>query len=167
MIPVIGYDASYARSAFRAKVKFEGFSSAVTLFYSVLEVAAKSVQAESDNRWIIANKAKVIPPFDKDAPVELMVIVPAGNDQYEQFLSAIALFEEFVAASLGASVDTTLRTIEADGPKCEKCGAQADWLCRTQFSGDAHFCDQHAKEDPHFEAPYFLWFRHESADAIT
>lgn len=167
MIPMIGFDASYARNAFRAKVNFEGSSSYSMLFYSVLEGAAKSVQAESDNRWIVANKAKVIPPFDKDAPVELMVIVPAGNDQYEQFLSAIALFEEFAAERLGAPVDTTLRTIEEDGPKCEKCGKKAHWLCRTQTSGDAHFCDQHAKEDPHFEAPYFLWFRHEPADAIT
>ena len=120
------------------------------LFYSVLEGAAKSVQAKSDNRWIVANKAKVIPPFDKDAPVELMVIVPAGNDQYEQFLSAISLFEEFAAERLGAPVDISLRTIEEDGPKCEMCGKKPSWVRRTQFAGNHYFCSTHAEAEEDF-----------------
>ena len=165
MIPLIGYDASYQWRAFKSKIDPDGLPRQA--LESSLEHAIGAVQAKSDRRWNIVIKTGFI-PFDRSEPIELMVIVPAGNDQYDQFLAAVKMFEDcMTGAPFSDPLDTTLRTIEADGPKCEKCGANADWLCRTQFSGDAHFCDQHAKEDPHFEAPYFLWFRHESADAIT
>ena len=115
---MIGYDVSYERKAFRTKIDSEGIH--ITALELLLERVAKFVQEQSDGHWIISNKV-VVMPSDRTKPVELTVIVPAGTDQYEQYLAAVGLFESRVAAWLtDYPFDTTLRTIEEDSLECGK-----------------------------------------------
>lgn len=146
--PMIGYDVSYERKAFRTKIDSEGIH--ITALELLLERVAKFVQEQSDGRWIISNKV-VVMPSDRTKPVELTVIVPAGTDQYEQYLAAVGLFESRVAAWLtDYPFDTSLRTIETNGPKCQMCSNKAEWVRRTQFSGNHLFCKLHAEAEEDF-----------------
>ena len=148
MIPMIGYDVSYGRMAFRTKIDDEGIS--IRSLELLLERAIKSVQEQSDGRWIISNKA-IVMSSDRTKPVELTVIVPAGSGQYQQMLAAVKAFEDRVAVWLtDYPFDTTLRTIEEDGPKCEICGKKPSWVRRTQFAGNHYFCATHAEEESDF-----------------
>jgi len=46
--------------------------------------------------------------------IEMLVVVPAGVDQYQQFLDAIDSFENAMTARLGGSFNPALRALEAD-----------------------------------------------------
>lgn len=161
MIQAVGFDLSYQRTAFKTNIDPEGIHP--WPLEGLLMGAMAHVRGSSRGRWFIVNRHEYF-SFKEGATLELIVFVPAGRDQYEQMLAAVDMFEtEIRRVSSAHPIDPTLRTLEVKGPRCEKCGEKAEWLCRTQTSGDAHFCDQHAKEDPHFGASYFLWFQLESA----
>ena len=163
--PMIGYDVSYERKAFRTKIDSEGIH--ITALELLLERVAKFVQEQSDGHWIISNKV-VVMPSDRTKPVELTVIVPAGTDQYEQYLAAVGLFESRVATWLtDYPFDTTLRTIEENRPTCVVCGKSATQL-REEVRDDGlsdptHFCEQHTHRlsDREFvgSKPAYSWLR--------
>jgi len=157
MIPLIGYDVSYQRNAFTTRIDPDGVPSRP--LESLFERAARSVQANSDGRWIIIHKDEVI-SSNSDSTIELMVLVPTGIRQREQVLTAVAQFEEIITANTGIILDETLRSIEDDGPKCQICGKKPGWVRHTQFSGDHYFCAQHAKNEEDFgdsDPSYFVW----------
>lgn len=163
MLPMIGYDVSYGRMAFRTKIDDEGIST--RSLEVLLERAVKFVQEQSDGRWIISNKA-IVMSSDRTKPVELTVIVPAGSDQYQQMLAAVKAFEDRVAVWLtDYPFDTTLRTIEDDGVKCEICGKKSTWaraIRILRFLDSAHFCNDHAKNQKDFHhsgSSDFFWRR--------
>lgn len=152
---MIGCNVSYREGAFRTPGSWEGNYSSPTCQQrkDVLEWARGSVLDKGDGQWMIVEKRL---GYHMDA--ELMVIVPAGDGQREQLYAAIAHFEEVMAARLGAPVDTTLRSIEDDGPKCDTCGKKPDWVRKIRvprFLDDAHFCSIHAREqkDFHYSGP--------------
>lgn len=148
---MIAYDVSYGRRAFRTKIDSEGIP--VDILELLLERVIKSVQEQSDGRWIISNKA-VVTSSDRTKPVELTVVVPAGSDQYEQYLAAVRLFEDRVAIWLtDYPFDTSLRTIESGEAKCVVCGEKADWVRSIRvpgLSGDTPFCTIHAQKQQDF-----------------
>lgn len=161
--PVMKYDVSYGRKAFKTKIDTEGLPAEPLQL--LLERAARFVQAESDGHWIISNKAAVIPD-DKKKPVELTVIVPAGNNHYQQMLAAVKAFEDRVETWLiDQPVDTEFRTIEDDSPKCEICGKKSTWaraIRILRFLDSAHFCSDHAKDQKDFHhsgSSDFFWRR--------
>jgi hypothetical protein len=45
-------------------------------------------------------------------------------------------------------------------PRCMECRKLARWVRVTQFSGNHHFCDEHAKKEANFgkeDPSYFFW----------
>ncbi len=162
MRPMISFKVSDRRNAFRTKINPEGLPSGP--LESLLEQAARFVQTQSGGRWIINRKAEFV-ASSKDTPVELSVIVPAGNDQYTQYLEAVKLFEAYVVATfpLVQPIDTTLSIIESDGPKCAICHTEPKWVRAIRvpgFSCSTHFCAVHApeQEDFRYSGPStFFW----------
>lgn len=153
MIPMIGYDVSYRRDAFRTKNRRRTLETVE--IEALLKNASSFVQRKSNGRWLVVNKSHYV-PSDDEATIEFMVIVPQGSDQREQMLAAIQHFEESVATHwLTGPVDTNLRTIEGNGPKCEECGGEPIWVRRTQLAGDHYFCNPHALQQSDFGDP--IW----------
>lgn len=165
MIPLIGYDASYQRQAFKSQIDPDGLPRMA--LESSIKQAARIVHSKSEGRWLVTIKAGFV-PFDMDEPVELMVIVPAGTDQYDQYLAAVKEFEDCITGyPFMDPMDSSLRTLEEDWPSCSDCSERAEWLCRTQTGVTTFFCAQHATKSPHFDEPGFGWFQYEAADTLT
>ena len=149
MFQAVGYDLYYRRVAFES-----GRYGTPTYpeLKAAFEQAQVSVLAKGDGRWMISNNRGDLLNNDKRV-IGLMVIVPAGDDQYEQYLAVVDHFEEVMAACLGVPIDTTFSTIESGGPKCEICGAEPKWVRAIRvpgFSCSTHFCAVHAQEQEDF-----------------
>jgi hypothetical protein len=150
MIPMIGYDLSYQRRAFTSKIDPDGLPRMA--LESSVKHAARMVYSRSERRWLITIKAGFV-PFDMNEPVELMVIVPAGSNQYEQYLAAVKEFEDCIAESPGANpISPALRTIEEGSPKCEDCESRTiAWIRTTPNAGnERYFCNEHAERQSDF-----------------
>ena len=168
MIPLIGYNLSYQRKAFKSRIDPDGLLRMA--LESSLNRAARFVYSNSEGHWLIALKSGFV-PFDKDEPIELTVIVPAGSNHYGQYLAAIKEFENCMTETgypLMNPMDTSLRTIEDNGPKCEipACNKKPSWVRSTQFSGSHYFCAEHAQKEEDFgesDPSYFFWRQLESA----
>jgi len=155
MIPMVGYDASYQRRAFKSQVDPDGLPRMA--LESSIRQAARIVYSKSEGRWLITIKAGFV-PFDVNEPVELMVIVPAGSDQYDQYLAAVKEFEDCMTGyPVMDPMDTSLRTLEEYGAKCMHCDKKPKWFYSTSMTGKFFFCDQHAQEDPDFRGRYYAW----------
>lgn len=145
---MIGYSVSYRHDAFRTSVEPEGIRRRQV--EDTIEGLAQSLRHVSRGRWIVVPENGFL-SNEADAPIDLVVYVPAGGDQYEQMLTAVNQLEEgFNSFLLTEPIDTSLRTIETNGPKCQMCSNKAEWVRRTQFSGDHLFCKLHAEAEEDF-----------------
>lgn len=143
----VRYDVSYRRKAFGTKPNPEGLP--LEPLEYILDRAASVIHGDSGDRWAIVRKDERV-PFADEAVVRLAVYVPAGINQYGQLREALRQFEEHIALyPFALPVDITLRTIEADGPKCESEGCESrtvDWVRTTPYAGnERYFCDEHAQ----------------------
>ena len=151
MFQALGFEVSYRKGAFRTKGAWNDSYTIPTpeQLKDALDWAKRSVSHEGNGQWIITEQ-----PLGLHMDAELMVLVPAGNDRHTQLLAAVAYFEKVMAAQLGAPIDTTLRSIEDDRPKCEVCGQKPTWA-RTirvlKFLDKDHFCSSHAAEQKDFQ----------------
>lgn len=142
------YDLSYQRRAFKPKIDPYGLPR-MTL-ESSLKHAARIVYSKSEGRWLITLKAGSL-PFNMNEPVELTVIVPAGSDQYEQYLAAVKEFENCITGyPFSDPMDTSLRTIEGHSLLCVMCGETPKWRYPSSDGIDDYFCDLHVRMDPRF-----------------
>lgn len=155
---MIGHSVSYRHDAFRTSVERDGIRR--DKLEEVLEGLAQGIRRLSHGRWIITPQNGFL-SNEADASIDLVVLVPAGGDQYEQMIAAVNQLEQgFENLLLTLPIDPTLRTFEVNGPKCQICNNKAEWVRRTQFAGDHLFCKLHAEAEEDFgdsHPSYFYW----------
>lgn len=147
----VRYDVSYQRKAFGTKPNREGLP--LEPLEYILDRAASVVHGDSGTRWAIVRKDERV-PFADEAMVRLAVYVPAGANQYEQMHEALRQFEEHIALyPFALPVDITLRTIEEDGPKCDRdrCERMSTWVLHYEGRSDTYFCTGHAQGYVNFD----------------
>lgn len=158
------FDVTYERRAFRTKTEHDGMRH--DKLAKVLKERAENVLHDSRGRWIITPKNGYL--YQSDAAIELTVTVPSGDDQSKQMIAAVKELERrFEQYPLALPVDTSLRTIEGNGPGCEICGKKSDWFRFALIPRNRHFCDEHAKAEPDFIVEGEVSIRWIREDAVT
>lgn len=159
---MVSYDVFYEHKAFRTKSEPEGMRP--DKLASLIRGAARGVLSTSGGRWIITPKHGRF--MHRADTIGLAVTVPAGVDQSKQMIAAVKELERRIESqSLARPVDTTLRTIEGNGPGCDICGKKSDWFRFALIPRNRHFCDEHAKAEPDFIVEgqvSFRWIREDS-----
>ena len=151
---MIGYSVSYRHDAFRTSVEPEGIRRRQV--EETIEGLAQSLRYVSRGRWIVVPENGFL-SNEADAPIDLVVYVPAGDDQYEQMLTAVNQLEQgFNSFLLTEPIDTSLRTIEGKSPGCVVCGGKFEWLYPVDNGSYMYFCDTHARRDRRFGDPSFI-----------
>jgi hypothetical protein len=148
MIHTVGYSVSYRRDAFRTSVEPDGIR--LDKLEETLEGLAQSIRRVSRGHWIVIPQNGFL-SNEADASIDLVVFVPAGDDQYEQLLAAVNQLEEgFNSYLLTLPIDKSLRTIEGHSLPCVRCGEKPRWRYPSSDGIDDYFCDLHVKIDPRF-----------------
>lgn len=148
MINAVGYRVSYPHDAFRTSVEPDGIR--LNQVEQMLEGQAQSILRSSHGRWIIVPQNGVLPLAD-NATIDLVVYVPAGDDQYKQVLAALDQLERsFESFLLTLPIDRSLRTIEGHRLTCVMCGETPTCSYPSSDGIDDYFCDLHVRMDPRF-----------------
>lgn len=162
MIEAVGFDVTYFNSAFRTTHSQDQppYPPSFMQLRRAIDRGTRAVYQKGGGRWMIVDKdtLEVNSPNDEvqyhvsSVTVELVFLVPQRSARRTELLAAVAHFEEVVAEYLGVPVDTRFREIEDEdnGPKCQICGKKPSWVRRTAFSGDHHFCTEHAEAEKDF-----------------
>ena len=145
---MIGFSVSYRHDAFRTSVERDGIRR--DNLEGVLEGLAQGIRRLSRGRCIITPQNGFLSK-EADTPIDLVVYVPAGGDQHELILAAVNQLEwGFENLALTLPIDASLRTIEPQDKKCEMCTRASTWVRHTAFSGNHHFCTEHAEAEADF-----------------
>lgn len=168
MINAVGYRVSYPHDAFRTSVERDGIRH--DQLEGVLEGLAQGIRRLSRGRCIITPQNGFLSK-EADAPIDLVVYVPAGSDQYKQMLTAVEQLERgFENLALTLPIDASRRTIEEDGPKCDRadsCERMATWVLHYEGRSDTYFCTGHAQGYVNFDTTGHATFSWEELKPAT